>query len=758
MKIVNKIILLVIASVISIMGVVSVITSQQTETIVTDQVGRALNAELALAVNEVQNTKLTIQRTANVIARNRAIRRALDTGVSRGVNQILNDLVVIYPFFNYVIIAELSGEVFAISTKDGQRRKVSGEQILGLNINENALYQNPSPRKITAGEPGHDPFLVEIGLQAGAAQWHIAPILKRGKVIGWIVLSYKWEAELSGILKRITRNLVTGGNPTIATILTDSNGDIVVGDRANGDQLKSGADTLLTSRNVTFGRAIMNLIIVNDKAKTNQPIANVRNLLLIMITLGSFLLVIILYFALKRVLITKISVLHEGTIALSEGNLAYRLPELGNDELGDLASAFNRMTETLHETTVSRDEMAEMAKREASLKEIAESANLAKSEFLATMSHEIRTPMAGVLGLADILLDGNLTKGQKDTVLKIKRAGQSLVTILNDILDLSKIQAGKLMIEIIDFDLKGLISDSLDLLYPKASEKGITLESEIGADLPAGLNGDPTRIRQVLVNLLGNAVKFTERGSVTLRVVVSERNGDTLNIRFEIIDTGIGIAKDRQNRLFQDFSQLDASTARKYEGTGLGLAISKRLTELMGGRIGVDSDEGKGSTFWFTITGKVAELKVKRSENRTREIEFKAVRSLRILLAEDNELNQMIITAVLTKFDHTIIAVDNGRAAVDAVRDGDFDLILMDVRMPEMDGPDATRIIRRQGNSKAGIPIIAVTADAVVDNREGYFEAGMNACVTKPIDLQELLRAINEVLNEDVHVTVIPSG
>ncbi|MBT5514283.1 MAG: response regulator, partial [Rhodospirillaceae bacterium] len=355
--------------------------------------------------------------------------------------------------------------------------------------------------------------------------------------------------------------------------------------------------------------------------------------------------------------------------------------------------------------------------------------------------------------LGDILLDDNLSDDQRKMILRITGAGQALITILNDILDLSKIQVGKLEIEYIDFDLHQLISESLDLFYRKASDKGIALGSKIATDLPHGFIGDPTRIRQILVNLIGNAVKFTERGSVTLDVSVSEQTDERVALQFEVVDTGIGIQADHQDGLFQDFAQLDASTARKYEGTGLGLAISKRLTELMGGEIGVKSIDGKGSIFWFTVHGRPSNMEVATTTEAISEKEYRATRSLDILLAEDNDLNQMIMTAVLSKFDHHITVADNGRAAVEAVSKDDFDLILMDIRMPEMDGPDATRTIRQQPNSKAGIPIITVTADAVVENRQDYFDAGMNACTTKPINLPELLDAINRVLDEEVHIS-----
>ena len=407
-------------------------------------------------------------------------------------------------------------------------------------------------------------------------------------------------------------------------------------------------------------------------------------------------------------------------------------------------------------------DITELKRTEEALRQaldLADQSSRAKSEFLATMSHEIRTPIAGILGLADILLDDGqfddaLSEERREKVRSIRGAGRSLITILNDILDLSKIQSGKLELEYIDFDLHALIAETLEIFYPTAHAKGVALGSKIEPGLPVAVSGDPTRIRQILVNLIGNAVKFTERGSVTLSVAATGRSDGDLTCRFEVIDTGIGIAADHLGGLFEDFSQIDASTARKYAGTGLGLSISKRLTVLMGGDIGVDSAVGEGSTFWFALPVAPAKTAIAKTAEAPGEVDYRATRSLQILLAEDNDLNQMIATAVLSQFDHRVTVVDNGRAAIKAARRETFDLILMDVRMPEMDGPDATRVIRQEPTAIADIPIIAVTADAIVENRQDYLAAGMNACVTKPINVPDLLRAINEVLGEEVHVEI----
>jgi two-component system, sensor histidine kinase len=388
----------------------------------------------------------------------------------------------------------------------------------------------------------------------------------------------------------------------------------------------------------------------------------------------------------------------------------------------------------------------------------AEVATVAKSEFLASMSHEIRTPMTGVMGFADMLLEDQLPKESKDKVYKIKDATRSLMRIINDILDMSKMEAGKMEIENIDFHLPSTIDDALALFEEKrmgGRAKTLVLSSELGDGFPIGVNADPTRIRQILINLIGNAVKFTERGSVTVEGSCESIDGQEF-VRIAIKDTGIGLKPESIDKLFSDFSQADASITRRFEGTGLGLSICKRLVEMMGGEIGVDSEFGKGSTFWFTLpyrkaTSDVSETAMQSSSTAK---SYKAVKPLHILVAEDNALNQQIITGVVTKLGHTIEMVEDGMAMVEAHERGSFDLILSDVRMPVMSGPDATRLIRRIEGDKASIPIVALTADAMEEHKKGYLDAGMDGVATKPIEISELALTIDEVMGQKIHVAV----
>ncbi|MFZ1632693.1 MAG: ATP-binding protein [Chitinophagales bacterium] len=408
-----------------------------------------------------------------------------------------------------------------------------------------------------------------------------------------------------------------------------------------------------------------------------------------------------------------------------------------------------RISDAAVDQRILREKVREKTRELESEKERAEYSEKVKEQFLANMSHEIRTPMNAILGMTRLLLEKEPRTDQLKYLNSIKHASDNLLVIINDILDLSKIEAGKINLESIPFDIRNEIKSVFETMKVNADDKNLELKTDIENSIPKTIIGDPYRLSQILLNLTGNAIKFTEKGSVTIKTTAAMQ-GEKVLLTFSVIDTGIGIAKDKLDYIFDMFTQETSSTTRKFGGTGLGLAICKKLIELQGGAISVDSEAGKGSAFSFTLPFAIGKDVVDENPKAEHKQQVVAkMKNLRILLAEDNEFNQMVAVDTLESAIEgaQVTVAANGKIAVDMLKNNTFDIVLMDIQMPEMDGHEATKTIRSSSDPRINsMPIIAMTASVIKAEVDKCFESGMNEFVGKPFSVDELLEKMSKII------------
>jgi len=854
---------------------------------------KGMNSDVAFITSHLDEQQRKISDISQIIARNRQVKKALSLFENRGISQELNDLIEVYPFINYILVTEIDGTVFSTSTRNSNKKRINGEELLLKNIHQHPLYEQADKNFVGISSIGHDEYLPQIGMEDGIAQWYTVNIHKRGKVIGELVISINWRSIVINQLDADITELATSKSSLIGAIIKNEENEVIIAryNQKNTIVTKyyenslyiNNPNELLSEKRFTIGKTDFISQLIFNRNVELKVVQTLGINILILGTVSVLVISLLLYFLLGKLLLRRLEQLHLFTKGIGQGELDYQIEDLGADEIGDLGRDFNSMVKRLSKNMTSIENLhSESELRQSALLELKESSDqlalvidstaagiwdwqvqtgevtfnkrwaeiigytleelspcdintwmehahpedlkrsgelleqhwngaterynyearmkhkaghwvwvldsgqvvewfddgkpkrmvgthldisarknneeklikateeaqqavIAKSDFLASMSHEIRTPMNGVLGMLGLVIDTDLNEEQHHRVNIAMGSARSLLNLINDILDFSKADAGKVELENIDFNLRSMLGDLSEAMGLQAQVKNLELILDVTNIEESIVKGDPSRLRQIISNIVSNATKFTAKGEIIINAELLPYDDSSWRLNCNISDTGLGIPDDKISSLFDSFSQVDASTTRKFGGTGLGLAIVKKLCNLMGGDISVTSKLGEGSCFNFYVT--------LQKSNKSRKVMPEVdISNLKLLIVDDNVTNREVIRGQLEHWGANVFEADSGRQALllceQEYRNDNkvaFDVAILDMQMPDMDGAELGKFIRSDRRLDQ-MKLVMMTSMGHIGDARYFADLGFDCYFPKPATTADIFGALSVVI------------